>query len=88
MTIEDEIRGRLADFAPLETSIEDQSHQHAGHGASGGHYRLTIVSDHFAGRSLLERHRMVYAAMGDLMSGPIHALSIQARTREEAAARP
>ena len=73
-------------FAPEHLKIEDQSHLHAGHaGAKGGgsHYRLTIVSEHFAGRSRLERHRLLYDALGSLMQVEIHALAIRAFTPDE-----
>lgn len=82
------IRARLTDaFAPSRLDIEDDSAKHAGHAgarAGGGHFNVSIVSNAFAGKSLVERHRMVYAAMGDAMRNDIvHALSIQARTPDE-----
>ena len=49
----------------------------------GGHYRLYIVSDQFAGKSTLARHRMIYSALGEMMKHEIHALNIKACTREE-----
>lgn len=88
MTRLDEIRAALtAAFAPQHLVIEDESHLHAGHaGAAGGrgHFRVEIVSAAFAGQPPLARHRMVYAALGGLMQTGIHALSIQARTPDEA----
>jgi len=81
------IRARLeAALAPESLAITDESHLHAGHpgaAAGGGHFTVDIVADGFRDRSMLERHRMVYAALGDLMPGEIHALSIQAKTPEE-----
>lgn len=82
------IRARLTDaFAPSRLDIEDDSAKHAGHAgarAGGGHFNVSIVSNAFAGKSLVERHRMVYTAMGDAMRNDvIHALSIQARTPDE-----
>lgn len=81
------IRERLsAALAPLELTITDESHQHVGHvGAKsgGGHFSVLIVSDAFVGKSLLERHRLVYAALGDAMAHDIHALSIRALTATE-----
>jgi BolA protein len=65
----------------------DESHLHAGHAGarSGGrHYRLDIESSEFAGRRLMERHRIIYTALGDLMQRDIHALSITARAPGEA----
>ena len=76
-----------AALAPLELAIEDDSHRHAGHaGARGGqgHFRVDIVSAAFAGKPPLARHRLVYAALDELMQADIHALSIRARTPDEA----
>ena len=70
-----------ADFAPSELNIEDQSHLHAGHaGAKSGkgHFDLKIVSANFEGQTLIQRHRAIYASLGELMESEIHALSINA----------
>ena len=81
-TREERLRARLeAQFSPLELLIEDQSHLHAGHaGAQDGHshFRIKIVAAAFRGCSPLARHRMVYDAVGDLMTTDIHALAIEA----------
>ena len=73
------LRERLAALKPLEIDIVDDSARHAGHAGAGGgeHYRLRIVSPVFAGKPPLARHRLVIDAIGDLMQGRIHALSIQ-----------
>ena len=72
-------------LTPHSLEIVDDSARHAGHpGAqSGGHYRVTLVADAFRGRSRLERHRLVYAAVAPLLSGTVHALNIIARSPEE-----
>ena len=73
-------------FSPTELRIEDQSHLHAGHaGAKSGkgHFDLTIVSEHFSGQTLIQRHRAIYAALGEMMDNDIHALSISALTPSE-----
>jgi len=49
----------------------------------GDHFELMVVSGRFEGRSMVERHRMVYGALGDAMRGAIHALRIQALTPEQ-----
>jgi stress-induced morphogen len=46
------------------------------------HYEATIVSQAFAGKSRIEQHQMVYAALGDLMAGPVHALALNTYTPE------
>ena len=82
------IRERLEkELSPEQIDIIDESHLHAGHAgaASGaGHFNVTIISEQFTGKSTIERHRMVYLAVDDLMRTEIHALSIKALTFEEA----
>jgi len=76
--IEERLR---AAFAVDEIHIEDQSHRHAGHAGArsgGGHFDLRVVSPSFAGKTRMQRHRMVYAALGEAMNAEIHALSIKA----------
>ena len=67
-------------FGPAEIEVIDDSAAHAGHAGAreGGHFRVRIVSDRFAGRSTLERHRLVYDAVGALMGRGVHALAIRA----------
>lgn len=82
----DEIQARLAGLEPEHIDIEDESAAHAGHAGAasgGGHYRLLIVSKHFAGLGAVARHRLIYQHLGDLMTGRIHALSIRALTPDE-----
>jgi BolA family transcriptional regulator, general stress-responsive regulator len=81
-TREERLRQRLiAEFRPLELSVEDESHLHAGHaGAAGGasHFRIRIVAEAFRGKPAVARHRLIYAALGELMESEIHALAIDA----------
>ena len=83
-----EILARLrAALAPTSLELIDDSEKHRGHGGynpSGeSHFTLHIESSAFAGKSRVERQRMVYAALGDLMHERVHALSIKARTAGE-----
>ena len=74
---------------PVELRVKDQSHLHAGHaGASEGlgHFDAFIVSDAFSGMNPIQRHRVVYAALGKMMQTDIHALSIRAHTPDELSA--
>lgn len=85
--VEAQMRSRLAALDPIELAIEDDSASHAGHAGAargGGHYNMRIVSASFAGKRTLERHRIVYDALGDMMQRDIHALSIQAQAPGEA----
>ncbi len=81
------IRERLEQaFSTDQIDIIDESHLHAGHAGAasgGGHFNVTIITDQFEGKSTIERHRMVYIAVDDLMRSEIHALSIKALTPEE-----
>lgn len=81
------IENRLREtFAPQKIEVRDDSRQHAGHeGAKsgGGHFAVTVVSTRFQGKSALQRHQMIYQALGDMMKQDIHALSIQALAPEE-----
>jgi len=82
-----QIRTRLESaFDPARVSVRDDSASHAGHpGARGGagHYAVRIESQAFRGRSRLQRHRMVYEALADLMPHHIHALNIEAISPDE-----
>jgi BolA protein len=72
-------------LAPVRLDIFDDSARHAGHAGAreGGHFRVTLVSEAFRGKSAIQRHRLVFAAVADLMGSDIHALNIDARTPEE-----
>lgn len=90
MRIETSIREKLAQaFAPAELQVVNDSHRHAGHHSSPGggesHFSVTVVSEAFAGKSRLERHRMVNSALAEELAGRVHALSVTALTPEERA---
>jgi len=73
-------------FSPAMLQVKDQSHLHAGHeGAKsgGGHFDVRIVSEAFQGQRPLQRHRMVFDALGAMMETEIHALRITAKTPDE-----
>jgi len=69
-------------LSPTRIQLVDDSEQHRGHGgynpAGESHFSLIIESAQFAGKSRVERQRMVYAALGDLMESRVHALSVHA----------
>jgi BolA protein len=82
------MRARLTTaLSPLSLDIVDESYKHAGHTGAresgGGHFALTIVADAFSGKKPLQRHRMIYEALGDAMQTEIHALSITALSPDE-----
>ena len=73
-------------FAPAELRVTDESERHRGHAGAaegGGHFRVRIVSDRFRGLDRIERHRVIYTALGDDFRSRIHALAIRAQTPRE-----
>jgi BolA protein len=80
-----DIRAKLtAALDPQSLEIIDEGHLHIGHAGEGsGHFRVRVVSAAFTGKNPIQRHRLVYAAVNDLIGHGIHALAIEARTPEE-----
>jgi BolA protein len=78
----DRIRATLQGaFAGAQVAVVDDSARHAGHaGAQGGagHFLVRIESQAFTGRSRIERHRLVYEALAEMLPREIHALNIEA----------
>ena len=75
-----EARLRAA-LQPTELEVIDDSHLHAGHAGAAdgrGHFTVNLIAERFAGLPVVRRHRLVYEAVGDMMTTDIHALSIRA----------
>jgi BolA protein len=73
-----EIEARLRErLDAMHVEVEDESRYHAGHGATGGHYRAVVVSARFAGLSRVAAQRLVYEALGEWLEGPIHAFAVR-----------
>ena len=88
MSVDDLIREKLTQaFTPVALEVVNDSHRHHGHAGSPGtgtsHYSVKVVSASFAGKSRVERHRLVNAALADELAGPVHALAITALTPDE-----
>ena len=83
----DIIRQKLEEtLKPELIEIIDHSAAHAGHYSNqkgGGHYNVTIVADAFEGKTLVQRHQLIYKALNDMMKEDIHALGINALTPSE-----
>jgi BolA family transcriptional regulator, general stress-responsive regulator len=74
-----------------QVELIDDSHLHAGHAGARdgrGHFRVRVVSEDFAGLKTLQRHQLVYRALGELMQTDIHALGITALTPADARTSP
>ena len=74
-------------LSPTRIDLVDDSQRHIGHGgynpAGESHFSLAIESPAFSGKNRVERQRMVYAALGDLMRERVHALSSKAKAPGE-----
>ena len=75
------------ELAPETLEIADESHMHVGHAGAKdgrGHFRVTITSEAFEGLTNVQRHQLVYTALGELMRTDIHALAISAQPKTKA----
>ncbi len=96
MSVKDRITAKLTEaFSPMALVVMDESHKHAGHighpgsghpgaeSASETHFDVKMVSAAFAGKSRVERHRMVNAVLAEELRDGVHALAIQAKAAGE-----
>ena len=88
MLIAPVMRQKLQDaLAPTRLAIEDDSHRHAGHAghnpAGESHFSITVVSEAFAGKSRVDRHRMVNALLAEELAGKVHAMALTTLTPDE-----
>lgn len=89
----DRIAAKLtAAFAPIRLNVEDDSHRHVGHAGARPegetHFNVQMVSSAFAGKSRVERHRMVHAVLADELRERVHALALRLEAPEAAAEAP
>jgi len=78
-------------FSPTAVEVIDESAAHAGHAGNtgGGHFHVRMVAEAFRGKTAVQRHRMVYAALdAEMKAGAIHALSMELTAPGEAPDRP
>lgn len=90
MSVKSRIEQKLTQaFQPESLSIDDESHRHAGHAGARPegetHFRVALVSAAFAGKSRIERHRMVNQVLSEELAGPVHALAVTPSAPGEAA---
>ncbi len=78
--IEEKLRER---FVPFVLEVVNESSKHSVPAGSETHFKVVVVSDAFEGKPLLDRHRLVYDALGDEMRAGLHALTITSRTPGE-----
>lgn len=89
MDVANRIRRKLTEaLDPVSLEVEDQSHRHAGHAGHDGrgesHFRVVVVSEAFAGRTRVDRQRLVYGVLAEELADRVHALALVTRTPEEA----
>lgn len=89
MTVAQTIEAKLRQgLEPESLAVIDESHRHVGHAGHrpGGesHFHVEIVSAQFAGKSRLDRQRIIHALLAEELSGPVHALSLSVRAPGEA----
>jgi BolA protein len=89
MSMKERIAAKLTQgLHPLNLDVVDESEMHAGHAGAreGGetHYRVHIVSERFAGKSRVARHRLVYDQLDEEFAAGLHALAVRARAPGEA----
>ena len=88
MRVSETITKKLQEaFTPESIDVVDESHLHEGHAGHrpGGqtHFRVYIVSQAFAGKSRIDRHRMINTVLADDLAGGVHALAIHAAAPDE-----
>ena len=84
MTIQETIEQKIVDAIPLlGLDVINESHMHNVPAGSESHFKVVIISDDFQGQRLVQRHQRINQILADELAGDVHALSIQAMTREE-----
>lgn len=88
MTMEEQIKSKLESaFGAGSFTLVNDSHRHHGHAGDDGsgetHFRVTVISDAFAGTSRIDRQRMVYEVLADEFKAGLHALNVKALSTGE-----
>ncbi|XP_002732777.1 DNA-binding transcriptional regulator BolA-like [Saccoglossus kowalevskii] len=78
------IKNKLSEaFQPVHLQVINESHMHSVPKGSESHFKVVVISDKFDKQTLIKRHRMVNESLEEELKGPVHALSIQAKTPEQ-----
>ena len=84
MTIQQQIERKLRErFAPVVLEVINESSMHSVPAGSETHFKVTVVSSAFEGKTLVGRHRLIYTLLDDEIRGGLHALAITSRTPAE-----
>lgn len=88
MNVRETIETKLVEaLDPMHLTVEDESSNHNVPAGSESHFKVTVVAECFDARRLIERHRMVNAALTDELAGPVHALALHTYTPDDWKAR-
>lgn len=83
-TVAQTINNILVDsLAPVHLEIHNESHMHNVPANSETHFKVVVVSEAFATKSLVQRHRTVNQLLAEQLAGPVHALSMHTHTEQE-----
>ncbi|SDF78906.1 transcriptional regulator, BolA protein family [Onishia taeanensis] len=83
MSVQARIEDTLKTLEPVHMTVENESHMHNVPANSETHFKVTLVSERFAGLMPVKRHQMIYALLADELAGPVHALALHLYTDEE-----
>ncbi|XP_075049414.1 bolA-like protein 1 [Mixophyes fleayi] len=82
--VETSIRSKLSEnLEPRHLEVRNESYMHSVPAGSETHFKVVVVSEIFSGKSLIQRHRLVNDVLKEELAGPVHALSIQAKTPQQ-----
>jgi len=81
--MENRIRRNIAVLSPVHLTVENESHRHRSGPGAETHFKVTVVSDAFSGKSLVERHRSLYQLLGEELKEGVHALALHCFTPQE-----
>jgi len=88
MSVKEQIETKLASgLAPKVCNVENESHMHNVPSGSESHFKLTVVSDEFNGKTLVARHKLIYQLLADELNNGVHALALHTYTDDEWQAR-
>lgn len=83
MAVQNSIEEKLSVLMPQHIAVENESHMHSVPANSETHFKVTLVSDEFAGMRAVKRHQTVYGLLREELEGPVHALALHLFTPQE-----
>ena len=87
MSVQARIEEKLATLEPVQMAVENESHMHHVPPDSETHFKVTLVSERFAGLMPVKRHQLIYSLLADELAGPVHALALHLYTPQQWSAR-